>query len=125
MQGASESLAGRCRTLQCTRKGPFFAVLGSRPEVANISCFLEYKGSIFNSMKVKTSITLSEDLLEALEAVVDDYKNRSDLIEQALRLFLQKKAQQLREEKDLKILNQKANELNREAEDTLSYQVDL
>lgn len=76
-------------------------------------------------MKLKTSITLSEDLLAALEGVADEYKNRSEMIEQAIRFFIQKKIQSLREEKDLKILNEKADGLNDEAEDVLAYQVEL
>ncbi len=76
-------------------------------------------------MKVKASITLSEDLLQAMDGLADDFKNRSELIEQALHFFLKNRLCRLREAKDLKILNQKAKELNAEAEDTLSYQVGL
>lgn len=76
-------------------------------------------------MKVKTSITLSEDLLKTLDEVADEFKNRSDVIEQALRHFFQKRMQKLREERDLKILNQRAKDLNEEAEDVLSYQVEI
>lgn len=76
-------------------------------------------------MKVKTSITLSEDLITALDRLSGEYKNRSDIIENALRLFLRKRAQVLRDNKDLQILNSKTDHLNEEAEDVLSYQVDL
>ncbi len=76
-------------------------------------------------MKVKTSFTLSEDLLSQLEEVAREFKNRSDVIEQALRLFLKKRIQKIRESKDLKILNREAADLNDEAEDVLSYQVEL
>lgn len=76
-------------------------------------------------MKVKTSITLSEDLLKEIDAFSDDFKNRSDVIEQALRFFLDKRLRQMREARDLQILNRKADELNEEAQDVLSYQVDL
>jgi len=82
-------------------------------------------GSINRSMKTKTSITLSEDLLKAVDDVAEDFKNRSDVIEQALRHFLTHRMKKLREERDLKILNQKATDLNDEAEDVLSYQVEL
>ncbi len=76
-------------------------------------------------MKVKTSFTLSEDLLSQLEEVAREFTNRSDVIEQALRLFLKKRIQKIRESKDLKILNREAADLNDEAEDVLSYQVEL
>ena len=75
-------------------------------------------------MKVKTSITLSEGLLEEVDHL-EPRKNRSAVIEEALKFFLRKRLQALREEKDRKILNQRANELNEEAEDVLSYQVEL
>jgi len=76
-------------------------------------------------MKVKTSITLDENLLKELDQVGDDYKNRSHVIEQAIRSFLQNRLHQIREAKDLKIINEKAKALNEEVEDVLSYQVDL
>lgn len=76
-------------------------------------------------MKMKTSITLSEDILGSLEEVAKDYKNRSKVIEEALREFLQRRVRDLRDDKDLKILNRKSEDLNEEAEDVLSYQAEL
>jgi len=76
-------------------------------------------------MKVKTSITLSDGLLKELESYEGGAESRSTLIEQAVREFLQNHAKKAREEKDLKILNAKADSLNEEAEDVLSYQVDF
>ena len=74
-------------------------------------------------MKVKTSITLSEDLLEAIDKRSAQFKNRSDFIESAIRAYI---AQMIRDEqnaKDLAILNRQAERLNQEAIDVLSYQV--
>jgi len=74
-------------------------------------------------MKVKTSITLSEDVLEAIDRRSAQFKNRSDFIEAALRAFL---AQIIRDEQnatDLAILNRQAERLNQEARDVLAYQV--
>jgi len=74
-------------------------------------------------MKVKTSITLSEDLLEAIDQRAAQFKNRSDFIETAIRAFI---VQMIREEqnaKDLAIINRKAERLNQEAADVLTYQV--
>ena len=76
-------------------------------------------------MKYKTSITLSEDILKEVDTLAGEFKNRSVVIEEALRYFLKKRVQKMREEHDLKILNAKAEAINREAEDVLSYQVDL
>ncbi len=74
-------------------------------------------------MKIKTSITLSEDLLEAIDQVAADFKNRSDFIEAALRAYITQRKQNQRNAKDLAILNQQADRLNREAADVLGYQV--
>lgn len=74
-------------------------------------------------MKIKTSITLSEDLLEAIDQRSVQFKNRSDFIEAAIRAFI---AQIIRDEqnaKDLAIINQRADRLNQEAADVLAYQV--
>jgi len=74
-------------------------------------------------MKIKNSISFSEDIQEALEQVIVKPKNRSALIEHALREYLDKRARKLRNDKDLKILNRNSVRLNREAEEVLSYQV--
>jgi Arc/MetJ-type ribon-helix-helix transcriptional regulator len=77
------------------------------------------------SMKTKTSVTLSEDLLEAIDQRAGRFKNRSDFIETAVRAFL---AQMIRDEqnaRDLAIINRRADYLNQEAADVLDYQVSL
>ena len=74
-------------------------------------------------MKVKTSITLSEDLLEAIDQRSSKYKNRSDFIEAAIRAYLNKIIRDEQNAKDLAILNSQADRLNEEAADVLSYQV--
>jgi metal-responsive CopG/Arc/MetJ family transcriptional regulator len=76
-------------------------------------------------MKIKTSITLSEDLLHAIDQILGKSKNRSALIEYALRDYLKKRSKKIRDEKDLKIINKNLKRLNREAEDVLTYQVEL
>ena len=76
-------------------------------------------------MKVKTSVTLSEDLLEAIDRRAGQFKNRSDLIEAAVRAYI---AQMVRDEqnaRDLAIINREADRLNEEAADVLAYQVPL
>ena len=76
-------------------------------------------------MKVKTSITLSEELIRAMDALSSQYGTRSALIERAVRDFLATAAQHQREARDLEILNRRAEALNAEAADVLSYQVEL
>ena len=76
-------------------------------------------------MKVKTSITLSEELIRAMDALSSQYGTRSALIERAVRDFLTTAAQRQREARDLEILNRRAEALNAEAADVLSYQIEL
>ncbi len=76
-------------------------------------------------MKVKTSVTLSEDLVREMDDVSSQYGNRSALVEQAVRDFLAAAAKHRRDAQDLEILNRQADILNKEAEEVLSYQVDL
>ena len=76
-------------------------------------------------MKVKTSITLSEDVLRALEEHVVSYKNRSDFIEAALWAFIKQKIRDEQNARDCTILSRRADALNKEAQDVLSYQAPL
>jgi len=76
-------------------------------------------------MKVKTSITLSKDLLRAVDKLSGRYKNRSEFIEAALRAFIAQMIRNERNAKDLEIINRRADELNEEALDVLGYQVGL
>jgi metal-responsive CopG/Arc/MetJ family transcriptional regulator len=73
-------------------------------------------------MKIETTVFLSEELLTALGSRAPDPQDRSELVEAALREYLA----QLRKRdpsRDLEIINAHAPELNKEAEDVLSYQV--
>ena len=76
-------------------------------------------------MKVKTSIALPKDLVQQMDALASLYGNRSTLIERAIREFLAAQARRQQDLRDLDILNRRADALNEEAEDVLSYQVDV
>jgi metal-responsive CopG/Arc/MetJ family transcriptional regulator len=76
-------------------------------------------------MKVKTSITLSEEILKEIDRLSDGYGNRSTLIETAIREFLAAGKKRKRDRKDIEILNRRADALNKEADEVLRYQVDL
>lgn len=76
-----------------------------------------------SSMKVKTSITLSEDLVKILNRYAAD--NRSEFIEKALRSFIAQLARNEKTARDIRIINDQAEALNAEAEDVLTYQVKL
>jgi len=70
-------------------------------------------------VRVKTSITLPEDLLDRLDRVD---KNRSALLERAALAWLAQLERQMRDRKDIEIIDRNADRLNREAMDVLGYQ---
>ena len=76
-------------------------------------------------MKVKTSITLSEDIVQTLEKQAKQGESRSEQIERLLRERLTQKEHQQREARDIELINKHADELNEEATDVLEYQVEI
>ena len=76
-------------------------------------------------MKVKTSVTLSAATLQAIDEFAGPGTTRSGIIEQAVMEFVQRLHRQLREQKDLEILNRCAEQLNREVENILAFQVEI
>jgi metal-responsive CopG/Arc/MetJ family transcriptional regulator len=76
-------------------------------------------------LKIKTSITLSEDLLQQVDQLAEQYGTRSALIEQAVQEFVALAARRNRDARDVEILNRRAKSLNAEASDVLAYQVEL
>lgn len=76
-------------------------------------------------MRVKTSVTIDEKVLRAIDKATGRNRSRSRVIEDAAREFLARRARAAREARDLEILNDAADALNREMEDVLKYQVDV
>lgn len=74
-------------------------------------------------MKVKTSITLSEELLESVDKLAVNYKNRSDFIETMLQKIVAQIIRAEQDGRDIEIYEKHLDELNAEAEDVLEYQV--
>lgn len=74
-------------------------------------------------MKVRISITLSKDLLQTVDQLSQQYKSRSAFIESALSSFIARLIYQEQDQRDLEIINRHADELNKEAEDVLGYQI--
>jgi metal-responsive CopG/Arc/MetJ family transcriptional regulator len=73
-------------------------------------------------MKVETTVTLSEDVVAALESRTHTPQDRSEIVEAALRAYLAS-PRQGEDAGDLDIINAHSVELNREAADVLEYQV--
>jgi metal-responsive CopG/Arc/MetJ family transcriptional regulator len=76
-------------------------------------------------MRVKTSITLDERVLKAIDRATGRGRSRSRVIEDAAREFLARRVRAAREARDLAILDDAADELNREMDDVLAYQADV
>ena len=73
-------------------------------------------------MKLKTSITLSSDLLKEIDRNAGSNASRSAFIEAVMREYLKEKVRRAINERDLQILNANADYFNREMEDVLRYQ---
>jgi metal-responsive CopG/Arc/MetJ family transcriptional regulator len=74
-------------------------------------------------MKVKTSVTLSEELLNAISAETGE-SNRSAFIEEATWRYLRLRERQIRDRAELDRINENVDDLNAEAFDVLEYQDD-
>jgi metal-responsive CopG/Arc/MetJ family transcriptional regulator len=75
-------------------------------------------------MKVKTSVTLSADILKTIGRAARKGESRSETIEGLVREALAARAHRAADEKDLALINAHAEHLNAEAGDVLGYQVE-
>lgn len=76
-------------------------------------------------MRVKTSITLSEQALAAVDEMVGEDGNRSRVIEAAILEFARVARRREPDEQERAKIDAVACELNREAADVLEYQTEL
>jgi len=75
-------------------------------------------------MRVKTSVTLSEELLAQMDRVGGGKVNRSEFLERAAWSELAMMKRRHRENRDRRILDRAAADLNREALDVLEFQTE-
>ncbi len=75
-------------------------------------------------MKTKTSVTLSEELLAAIDAAGGRAVNRSEFLERAGWDRVASLRRQQRDARERKRIDAQAKALNREALDTLDYQIE-
>jgi metal-responsive CopG/Arc/MetJ family transcriptional regulator len=75
-------------------------------------------------MKQKTSVSLSEDVLEKLEHYAGSGSSRSAYIERVLRRHFRRRERLELNERDRRKIDAAAERLNREAADVLDYQAD-
>ena len=71
---------------------------------------------------MKTSLTLSEDLLATIDKLAGRKVSRSALIEQILRESLARRAQARKDARQVAAINRHAAQLNIEMSDALSFQ---
>ena len=74
-------------------------------------------------MKVKTSVTLDEDVVAAIEAIAGEGESRSRTIESLLRQSLTARKRADIDDRDREIIDAHADELAAEALDVLGYQI--
>lgn len=74
--------------------------------------------------KVKTTVSISAQILKKTDAFARKYKNRSEFVETALREKIARLERERREASDVEIINRHADELNKEAADVLEFQID-
>jgi metal-responsive CopG/Arc/MetJ family transcriptional regulator len=80
---------------------------------------------MIGGMRVKTSVTIDEKVLRAIDRATTNGRSRSRVLEDAARAYLARQARAARDARDRGILDRAADALNREMEDVLSYQADL
>jgi metal-responsive CopG/Arc/MetJ family transcriptional regulator len=73
-------------------------------------------------MKVKTSLSLSEDLIARIDKLAGSKVSRSSYIEQILRDFVDGLAQARKDARAIAAINRHAAQLNAEMSDALCFQ---
>jgi metal-responsive CopG/Arc/MetJ family transcriptional regulator len=74
---------------------------------------------------MKNTITIPDELVNAIDQIVGHKNNIEQLIELLLRKYIEEERRKRQDLQDLQILNENSEYLNSEAEDVLTYQVNL
>lgn len=82
------------------------------------------------TMKVETTITIEADLLEQVDLAAKDFRNRSEVFENAVQIYLptlnqKPEKRKLTREEEIKLINRYADEHRAEILENLEYQIDL
>ena len=79
--------------------------------------------------KVKTSVTISRNLLKEVDILAKDFRSRSEFVETVLRDLVERRRRRekpkLTHEEEIAILNRIADEQGEEILETLEYQIDI
>jgi metal-responsive CopG/Arc/MetJ family transcriptional regulator len=75
-------------------------------------------------MKLKTSVTLAEDVVRLIDRAARKGESRSRVLERLVREGLAARARRDADERDRALIDRHAQALNAEAEDALAFQVE-
>src|SRR5580658_4443937 len=112
-----------CPTSRVFRKWPAMQPTPLTRTVQRL--YVEFIRWYDSSMKEKTSITLSRDVLTGIDRVAGSKQSRSAYIEAVLAEHLRARARAQRDARDVAIINRHAEQLNRDAMDGLDDQAPL
>ena len=82
-------------------------------------------GWYIGSMKEKTSITLSSEVLARIDRLAGSSHSRSAFIERVLRKYLLERERAAVQARDLERINRAADQLNAEAADVMEFQASV
>lgn len=69
----------------------------------------------------RTTVTLSEDLLQDVNEMSKEYQSRSHFIETVLRTYVAQYKREERDARDMAIINENADRMNAEMADLLAF----
>lgn len=75
-------------------------------------------------MRVRTSVTLPKELLIKVDALAGKKHKRSEIVETALRDFVEKESRKELNQHDIEIINKNADLINRQVKETLEFQAE-
>ena len=76
-------------------------------------------------MKVKTSVTLTRELVEAIDCMNGEHDSRSEFLESAAWEVIRRMEREARDAKDAAIYAMHIDEMNAEAAEAREFQVDF
>ncbi|MCP9495819.1 MAG: ribbon-helix-helix protein, CopG family [Pyrinomonadaceae bacterium MAG19_C2-C3] len=75
-------------------------------------------------MKVRTSVTLPKELLMKVDALTGKNRRRSEIVECALQDYMAKENHKKLNTRDIEIINEHADLINKQVEETLEFQAE-
>jgi metal-responsive CopG/Arc/MetJ family transcriptional regulator len=75
-------------------------------------------------MKVKTSVTLPQELLLSVDRFMGKKHKRSEVIEKALRQYIATEERKTLNHRDMELINANAEKLNQQVAETLEFQAE-